>query len=88
MPKVYYCLKCSTAHKGKYPHSWKKYERAWRTDYSKLRRVYIRLYNPDKWIPVGWYCPRCGNFIENKVPFVLNPLFPYEKINNLKGLSE
>nr|BDI55084.1 MAG: hypothetical protein [uncultured archaeon] len=54
---------------------------SWERDYSRLKRVYIRLYNPDNWMPIGWYCGRCGNFIQNLVPFVLHPLFPYERKN-------
>ena len=90
MPKIYYCLKCSTA---KYSHSrrcrsietkvvtfsdgsihiYKAHELvdlhrkpycSWERDYSRLRRVYARRYNPDGWYPVGWYCKHCGNFIK------------------------
>lgn len=38
----------------------------WERDYSRLKRVYIRLYKPANWKPVGWYCERCGNFIKTK----------------------
>jgi len=37
----------------------------WEKDYSILKRVYIRLYKPANWKPVGWYCGRCDNFIQN-----------------------
>ena len=102
MPRVLYCLKCSTA---KYKHSqWcrnhttkvyyynslgapcspedpdarktihkahklvdlnRKPYCSWERDYSRLKRVYARRYNPAGWYDVGWYCNRCGNFIEN-----------------------
>lgn len=105
MPKIFYCLKCSTA---KYSHStycssikteiyyynskgkscevddlemderrtqiFKAHELvdlhrmpycSWNRDYIRLRRVYIRKYNPAGWNAIGWYCPKCGNFIKN-----------------------
>ena len=36
---------------------------SWKRDYSELKRIYIREYNPNKWIGIGWYCPRCKNII-------------------------
>ena len=37
---------------------------SWNEDYSRLRRVYVRKYNPANWKAVGWLCERCGNFIK------------------------
>lgn len=103
MPKIFYCLKCSTAvyehsrwcsssetiiyHYTKYGSkeceldspdydstvTYKAHELvdlhrkpycSWKRDYSTLKRVYMRIYNPDKWVPIGWYCTNCGSFID------------------------
>lgn len=104
MPKIFYCLKCSTAvyehsrwcrsketeifhynSKGSHceaddpnmdknrtqifePHELVDLHRnpycSWKRDYSTLKRVYVRIYNPDKWMPIGWYCTKCGSFID------------------------
>ena len=36
----------------------------WNRDYSRLRRVYMRMYDPANWKAIGWFCERCGNFIK------------------------
>jgi len=35
----------------------------WERDYTRLKRVYNREYNPANWKAIGWYCPNCNNFI-------------------------
>ena len=102
MPKIFYCLKCSTAKYEHYrdcrsrttktyyfnrlgascepsdPEAKKTIYRqhrlvdlqrkpycCWKRDYIKLRRVYIRLYNPAGWKAVGWICGKCGVFIKS-----------------------
>lgn len=57
-----------------------KYQKRCSECSTKMKRLYIREYGiKDRWIPIGWYCSKCGQIVmDNKE--VLIPFKKYHKL--------
>lgn len=69
-----------------------KYQKRCPECFTKMNRTYIRKYNKNRWIPIGWFCSNCGQIVmdnnEKYVPFNKYHLLEFDYKQLLRNMEK